>query len=37
MDEMRLFDVEKLAPLRLEASELTAILVTIVKKVKSKA
>lgn len=37
IDEMRLFDAEKLAPLRIETSELTAIFVTIVKKVKSKA
>jgi len=36
IDEMRLFDADKLAPLRKETSELTAIFVTIVKKVKSK-
>ena len=36
LDEMNLFDSAKLVPLRKEVSELTAIFVTIVKKVKSR-
>ena len=37
LDEMKLFNSEKLIPIRLETNELTAIFVTIVKKVKSRA
>ncbi|MBX7062745.1 MAG: four helix bundle protein [Pyrinomonadaceae bacterium] len=36
LEEMQLFSSEKLRPLRAEATELTAIFVTIVKKVKAK-
>jgi len=36
LDEMHLFDSEKLEPIRQETSELTAIFITIVKKVKSR-
>ena len=36
LDEMGLFDSAKLAPIRKEAKELTAIFVTIAKKVKSR-
>jgi four helix bundle protein len=36
LDEMQLFSAEKLEPIRQETKELTAIFVTIVKKVKAK-
>jgi len=36
LDEMQLFESEKLRPIRQETKELTAIFVTIVKKVKSR-
>jgi four helix bundle protein len=36
LDEMKLFNSEKLQPIRIETSELTAIFVTIVKKVKAR-
>jgi four helix bundle protein len=36
LDEMRVFQAEKLAPIRAEANELRAIFITIAKKVKAK-
>jgi len=36
LDEMQLFDAEKLQPIREETKELTAIFVTIAKKVKAR-
>ncbi|MGB2752604.1 MAG: four helix bundle protein [Pyrinomonadaceae bacterium] len=36
LDEMHLFDSEELVPIRNETNELTAIFITIVKKVKSR-